>query len=101
VDANVALLRPCSTSAGFTATPEPPRRLDMARLKEGLLRDGYQVVVDAKIILIVRKGIETSLYDNGKVLLKTTDRAAAETAYSALEPHLEQAAAPAPRNADT
>jgi hypothetical protein len=88
----VSLLRPCSTSAGFTATPEPPQRIDMDRLKAALLRDGYQVVVDAKIILIVRKGIETSLYDNGKVLVKTTDRAAAETAYSQLPPHLAAAA---------
>jgi hypothetical protein len=84
----VALLRPCSTSAGFTATPEPPRRIDMERLKAALLRDGYLVVVDAKIILIVRKGVESSLYDNGKVLLKTTDRAAAEAAYADLVGHL-------------
>ncbi|MEA3143206.1 MAG: hypothetical protein QOG31_530 [Thermoplasmata archaeon] len=84
----MALLRPCSTSAGFTATPEPPRRIDMERLKAALLRDGYLVVVDAKIILIVRKGVESSLYDNGKVLLKTTDRAAAEAAYADLVRHL-------------
>jgi hypothetical protein len=97
----VALLRPCSTSAGFTATPEPPRRIDMERLKVALVRDGYTVVVDAKIILIVRKPVptgapaqpvESSLYDNGKVLLKTTDRAAAEQAYSLLAPHLDAAA---------
>jgi hypothetical protein len=100
----VTLLRPCSTSAGFTATPEPPRRIDMARLKATLLRDGYHVVVDAKIILIVRKAtptgpstpiVESSLYDNGKVLLKTTDRAAAEAAYAALLGHLAAATRPA------
>jgi hypothetical protein len=92
----VTLLRPCSTSAGFTATPEPPQRIDMGRLKASLLRDGYHVVIDAKIILIVRKpnesgtapAVESSLYDNGKVLLKTTDRAAAEAAYAHLQPHL-------------
>jgi hypothetical protein len=87
----VTLLRPCSTSAGFTATPQPPRRIDMARLKQALLADGYQVVVDAKIILIVRKGVETSLYDNGKVLVKTTDKDAAEHAYQGLLGHLEKA----------
>lgn len=91
----MALLRPCSTSAGFTATPEQPRPVDMGRLKEALVRDGYVVVVDAKIILIVRKptgasgqAVESSLYDTGKVLLKTADRAAAEAAFAALEPHL-------------
>lgn len=82
------LLRPCATSAGFTATPEPARRVDMAALKRRLVADGYAVVVDAKIILIVRKGVESSCYDNGKVLLKTTDRAAAEKAYAELEPML-------------
>ncbi|HUR60863.1 MAG TPA: hypothetical protein VM286_00670 [Candidatus Thermoplasmatota archaeon] len=90
----MALLRPCSTSAGFTATPEPPLRMDMRLLKESLLRDAYQIVVDARIILIVRKAtgagpaVESSVYDNGKVLVKTTDRAAAEAAYERLASHL-------------
>ena len=88
----MALLRPCSTSAGFLATPEPPLRLDMRRLKRGVLEAGYDIVVDAKVILIVRKGVESSLYDNGKVLLKTTDRPAAEAAYAELEPILRAAA---------
>jgi hypothetical protein len=85
----VVLLRPCATSAGFTHTPEPPRRIDMARLKTSLLAAGFQIVVDAKVILIVRMGVESSLYDNGKVLVKTTDRPAAEAAYAQLEPHLQ------------
>lgn len=85
----MVLLRPCSTSAGFTATPEPTRKQDMAALKKAVVAAGYTVVVDARIILIVRKGgVESSLYDDGKVLLKTTDRAAAEGAYADLEPHL-------------
>lgn len=88
VGAAVALLRPCATSAGFTATPEPARRVDMRRLKAALAGAGYTVVVDAGIILIVRKGVESSCYDTGKVLLKTTDRAAAESAYAELEPHV-------------
>jgi hypothetical protein len=50
--------------------------------------------VDAKDILIVRKAlqggsaVESSLYDNGKVLLKTADRPLAEAAFADLEPHL-------------
>ena len=84
----LTLLRPCSTSAGFTATPEQQRRLDMVRLKQDLVAAGYTVVVDARVILIVRKGVESSVYDHGKVLLKTTDRGAAEAAYAELEPHL-------------
>lgn len=94
--ASVALLRPCSTSAGFLATQDAPWKVDMARLKRDAVGAGYHVVVDAKVILIVRKDdghgpVESSLYDNGKVLLKTTDKAAAEAGYAALEPLLSAA----------
>jgi hypothetical protein len=84
----VAILRPCSTSAGFTATPEPQRPLDMGRAKAALAAAGFAIVLDARVILIVRKGVEASVYDTGKVLLKTPDRAAAEAAYAELEPVL-------------
>jgi hypothetical protein len=85
----VSLLRPCATSAGFMATRDPPWRLDMRRLKLALDGAGYDLVVDAKVVLIVAKeAIESSVYDNGKVLLKTTDRPAAEAAFADLEPHL-------------
>jgi hypothetical protein len=89
----VSLLRPCATSAGFLATRDPPWRMDMPGLKARLAGGGYAVVIDARVVLIVRKGtpagpVESSVYDNGKVLLKTTDRPAAEAAYADLEPHL-------------
>ena len=95
----MALLRPCATSAGFLATQEAPWRLDMARLKRDVAAAGYHVVVDAKVILIVRRDVghgpvESSLYDNGKVLLKTTDKAAAEAGYADLEHHIGAARRP-------
>lgn len=73
--------------------------MDMGRLKQVLLQAGYHLVVDAKVILIVRRDdghgpVESSLYDNGKVLLKTTDRGAAEAGYAALAPHLAAAKKP-------
>jgi hypothetical protein len=86
--AAVALLRPCTTSAGFTVTPDGRGRVDMAELRRRLSGDGYTIVIDARIILIVRKGVESSCYDTGKVLLKTTDRDAAERAFAGIEPHL-------------
>jgi hypothetical protein len=94
----VSLLRPCATSAGFLATRDPPWRLDMAGLKRRLQGAGYAVVVDAKVVLIVRKPargpegaeqpVESSVYDNGKVLLKTTDKPLAEAAFADLDPHV-------------
>lgn len=87
----MALLRPCTTSAGFMATPERQRHVDMARLKAALAAAGYDIVLDARVILLARREVECSVYDTGKVLLKTTDAAAAESAYGALRPHLEAA----------
>jgi len=85
----VALLRPCTTSAGFTATPERTRRVDLAALRARLEDAGYEIVIDARVLLLVRRGVEASVYRDGKVLLKTTDRGAAEAAYEDLRPHLE------------
>lgn len=91
----MSLLRPCATSAGFLATRDPPWRMDMAGLKRRLEAGGYAIVVDARVVLIVRQPagaaggpVESSVYDNGKVLLKTTDKPAAEAAFADLEPHL-------------
>jgi hypothetical protein len=84
----VALLRPCATSAGYLATQDRPRAVDMAALKRRLADAGYRIVIDAKVVLIVRKDVESSVYDNGKVLLKTTDKGHAEAAFADLEPHL-------------
>ena len=72
--ASVSLLRPCATSAGFLATRDPPWRMDMAGLKGRLAGSGYAIVIDARVVLIVRKAtplgpVESSVYDNGKVLL--------------------------------
>lgn len=87
----MALLRPCSTSAGFIAMPERTRRVDMARLKDELAADGFEIALDARVLLLVRKGVESTVYSTGKVLLKTTDKATAEAGYAALRPHLEAA----------
>lgn len=73
------------------ATPEQQRRVDMGALRTAIESAGYDVVLDARVILLVRRGVESSIYDNGKVLLKTTDADAAQAAYDHLRPHLESA----------
>lgn len=73
------------------ATPQPPRRLDLAMLKQALVIDGYTIHLDARVLLLVRKDVESTIYSTGKVLLKTTRRAEAEAAYEDLRPHLEAA----------
>ncbi len=73
------------------ATPEQARRVRMADFKDAVSGDGYDVIIDAKVLLVVRKGVESSVYDTGKVILKTTDKEEAEAAYQSLRPHLEAA----------
>lgn len=87
----VAFLRPCTTSAGFMATPEQARRVRMAEFRSAVQDAGYHVVVDAKVLLVIRKGVESSVYDTGKVILKTTDKQEAEAAYEEMRPLLEAA----------
>lgn len=84
------MLRPCSTSAGFIATPEVQRKLRMAGFKDALEADGFDVILDARILLLVRRdGVESTVYDTGKVLLKTTEKEVAEAGYAAIRPWLE------------
>lgn len=71
------------------ATPEQARRVDLVALKKDLGADGFEIVLDARVLLLVRKGTESTVYSNGKVLMKTKEKAEAEAAYAALRPHLE------------
>lgn len=72
------------------ATPEQQRHVNVAGLKAALEGDGFEIVLDARILLLVRKETESTVYNSGKVLIKTADKHAAKAAYAALRPHLEQ-----------
>ncbi len=85
----MAMIRPCSTAAGFMATPEQQRHVDLAGLKARLTAAGFTIMLDARVLLLVKKGTESTIYSNGKVLLKTAVKDEAEAAYEALAPHLE------------
>lgn len=83
------MLRPCTTSAGFMAVPERSRRVDMPGLRAALSEAGFEVLRDARVLLLVRWEVEATVYHTGKVLLKTTDAGAAEAAYARMRPLLE------------
>ncbi len=71
------------------AVPEQSRKLQMQGLKEALAAAGFEIVRDARVLLLVRKDVESTIYHTGKVLLKTTDAAAAEASYLEMRPLLE------------
>lgn len=83
----MALLRPCKTSAAYEAIPERELRLDLAALEARLASHGWHTLASAGLLLVLRKGVDdATLFQSGKVLIKTTDRSVAERVWGELEP---------------
>jgi hypothetical protein len=83
-------LRLCSSGGGFEAVPEPPRRLDLAKVRAALEQDGL-TVVDARVMLIAGSDPEVTISRNGRLLFKTSDAALADRMFARLLPVLEGA----------
>ena len=77
-------LRLCSNSGAYEAIPDPPRTLDLARIRHELEREGV-AVVDARVMLIAGLYPEVTISRNGRLLFKTRDIAAAEKAFERLQ----------------
>ncbi len=75
------LLEPCRTSAGFMSTLKGEVRLDLRRTAS-LLRDADYEVTEVGPLLVVKKEVELTLYQNGKIIVKTNDREEAEKSVS-------------------
>jgi hypothetical protein len=70
-------VRLCAGGGSFEAIPSPKLRLDLGPVAERLRRDGVDVI-DARVMLIARLESETTLAQDGRVLVKTRDPAVAE-----------------------
>jgi hypothetical protein len=81
-------LRLCTSGGGFEAVPDPPARVDLARVRVALERDGVSVV-DARVMLIAALAAETTISRTGRVLIKTADPAEADRVFDRLRPLLE------------
>lgn len=64
------LLKPCRTATAFISTLKKPRRLDLEAAARQLRSAGL-AVTDVKVMLIVESSPELTLYESGKVLVKT------------------------------
>lgn len=87
----MVLIQPCKTTAAYEAIPERDLGLDLGRLEGDLVARGWQPVANAGILLVVRKRLETSIFQSGKLLIKTRNRVEAEAVWSELAPSLEAA----------
>lgn len=77
-------VRPCRFEA-FEAVPRDRMDLDLADCERRLRSAGYEVLSNAGVMLVVRKGVEVTVYPHGRLLIHPAkDRAAAEEAARAL-----------------
>jgi hypothetical protein len=68
------LLRPCKSTAAYEALPDTSGgnlNLDLDSVQIQLLEIDFELVCDAKVMIILKKGIEVTIYPSGKLLLKT------------------------------
>lgn len=74
-------LHPCKRRAGFEAEPLEPLRVDIAEAEELLTAAGVEVLTNVGMLLVASVGAtEISLFESGKVLVKTQDLACAQHA---------------------
>jgi len=81
-------LRLCSSGGGFEALPEPPRPVDLARIRAAL-ESAHVPVLDARVMLIATLEVEVTISRAGRLLFKTADPAIADRAFARLRPLLE------------
>lgn len=75
------LLSPCKTKAGFMSTLKTKVTLDLERVSSLLRRNNFNVT-NAGPLLIVEKGVELTLYRNGRMIAKTHDKELASRSVS-------------------
>lgn len=82
-----SLLNRCKSDAAFMARAERGRIPPLSSVFRVLSGDGHRLLVDAGVLLVIEspEGVEYSLFESGKVILKTDDRDAAARVVEALE----------------
>lgn len=83
-------LKLCSGGAGFEAIPSPKLHLDLARVRVALESRGIKVV-DARVMLMVESQPPVTVSRDGRILVKTKEKAEAERALNELLPVFEPA----------
>ena len=73
------LLKPCRTATAFISTLKKPRRFPLESAAEKLKGAGFGVQ-DLRVMLVVEGEPELTLYESGKILVKTDSEAAARSA---------------------
>ncbi len=87
-----ASLKVCSNRGALEAVPEPPTRLDLARVRTAFEAAGVSVL-DCRVMLIARFEREVTVGQDGRLLIKTTDEREGRRVLERVEGLLEAARA--------
>ncbi|MDY6964594.1 MAG: hypothetical protein SVM80_01315 [Halobacteriota archaeon] len=71
-------LKPCKSSAAFEMVLEKKVNIGLKKASETLISCGFEIVLNANVILIVKRDIEVSIYPSGKLIVKTDSKEDAE-----------------------
>ena len=88
-------LRLCASRGAFEAVPDPPRTVDLKRIRARLEASGISVV-DARVMLIAQLEREVTFGRDGRVLIKSQDPKEAQRLFDSLRPLLEAPTEPSP-----
>jgi hypothetical protein len=88
-------LRLCSSRGAFEAVPDPPRTVDLKRIRARLEASGVPVV-DARVMLIAQLEREVTFGRDGRVLIKSQDPKEAQRVFDSLRSLLETPVDPTP-----
>ena len=88
------LLKPCRTATAFISSLKKPRRVELSEAAERLRGAGW-TVSDVKVMLILEGEPELTLYESGKILVKTDDERLAREAIDRVYEAIGLAAVPA------
>lgn len=71
-------IKPCKQDA-YEAIPKGKVSLDLDRAEEVLAKNGYEILANPKVMLVVKKEVEMSIYPHGRLLMHPVkERAVAE-----------------------
>ncbi len=77
-------VKPCKHNA-YEAIPKGKVSLDIDESEKALSAKGYEILSNPKVMLVVRKGVEISIYPRGRLLMHpVASRAEAERIAQAL-----------------
>ena len=61
-------VKPCKYDA-FEVVPKQKVTLDLDDTEETLSKNGYQILSNPRVMLVVRKGVEITVYPRGRLLI--------------------------------